>query len=159
MYYEFVTIWRVEAPIEAVWEVINDSQNWSQWWRGVLKVKEIKNGDQNGVGDIFRSRWRSRLPYTLEFDSEVVRVEHLKQIEARAFGELEGSGIWTLTKESENVTNVRYDWRVKTTKAWMNWFAPIAKPFFRWNHDAIMRWGAEGLAKKLNCRLLEAKNS
>jgi hypothetical protein len=123
-----------------------------------FKVKELKKGDENGVGGVFRSRWRSRLPYTLEFDSEVVRVEHLKQIQARAFGELEGEGIWTLTKESENVTRVRYDWRVKTTKAWMNLFAPIARPFFRWNHDAIMLWGGEGLAKKLNCRLLEANS-
>jgi hypothetical protein len=35
----------------------------------------------------------------------------------------------------------------------MNLLAPIARPFFRWNHDTIMRWGAEGLAKKLNSRL------
>ncbi|HEX8194877.1 MAG TPA: SRPBCC family protein [Pyrinomonadaceae bacterium] len=157
--YEFVTIWRIEAPIEAVWEEIKNSQGWSEWWRGVLEVKEIKKGDENGIGNVFRSRWRSLLPYTLEFDSEVLRIENLKQIEARAFGELEGTGIWTLTAESEDVTRVRYDWRVKTTKAWMNWFAPIAKPFFRWNHDAIMRWGGEGLAKKLNCNLLKTKTS
>lgn len=159
MDYEFTTVWRLEAPIEAVWEEIKNSQDWSDWWRGVLEVKEIKKGDERGVGNVFRSRWRSLLPYTLEFNSEVVRIEDLKQIEARAFGELEGVGIWTLTAEAENVTRVQYDWRVKTTKAWMNWFAPIAKPFFRWNHDVIMNWGGEGLARKLNCKLLEAKNN
>ncbi len=78
-------------------------------------------------------------------------------IEARAFGELEGTGLWTLTAEDENTTRVRYDWRVKTTKSWMNFIAPLAKPFFKWNHDVIMNWGGEGLAKKLNCRLLERK--
>lgn len=154
-YYEFTTVWLLEAPIEAVWGEIKNSQGWAEWWGGVLEVKELKKGDENGVGGIFRSTWRSKLPYKLIFDSEVVRVEDLKQIESRAFGELEGVGIWTLTEEGENVTRVHYDWRVKTTKAWMNWLAPVAKPFFRWNHDAIMRWGAEGLAKKLNCRLLK----
>jgi hypothetical protein len=41
----------------------------------------------------------------------------------------------------------------------MNFLAPIAKPFFRWNHNVIMNWGGEGLAKKLNCRLLESKEN
>lgn len=153
--YEFVTIWRFEAPLEAVWEEIKNSAGWSSWWRGVLKVEELKPGDENGVGGIFRSTWKSRLPYTLCFDSEVLSVEPFKRIEARAFGELEGAGIWTLTPESATVTRVQYDWRVKTTKAWMNYLAPLAKPFFKWNHDQIMEWGGDGLAKKLNCRRLE----
>ena len=153
-YYEFVTVWRFDAPIEKVWELIKDSENWSDWWKGVIKVVELKDGDANGLGKVMRSTWRSALPYTLKFDSEVVRIEPMKIIEARAFGELEGIGLWTLTAENENETSVRYDWKVKTTKAWMNYLAPIAKPFFRWNHDTIMNWGGEGLAKRLNCRLI-----
>ena len=153
-YYEFVTIWRFDAPIEKVWDAIKQSENWSDWWKGVIKVVELKAGDADGIGKIIRSTWRSALPYTLEFDSEVVRIEELKLIEARAFGELEGIGLWTLTAENENLTTVRYDWKVKTTKAWMNYLAPIAKPFFRWNHDTIMNWGGRGLAKKLGCKLI-----
>ena len=153
-YYEFVTIWRFDAPIEKVWDQIKDSENWSNWWKGVIKVVKLKDGDANGLGKVIRSTWRSALPYTLEFDSEVVRIGPLKIIEARAFGELEGVGLWTLTAEIESETSVRYDWKVKTTKGWMNYLAPIAKPFFRWNHDKIMNWGGKGLAKRLNCRLI-----
>ena len=47
------------------------------------------------------------------------------------------------------VTTFQYDWNVSTTKQWMNIVAPIAKPFFSWNHDIIMNWGAEGLGRKL----------
>ncbi|HEV7645414.1 MAG TPA: hypothetical protein VGO50_15835 [Pyrinomonadaceae bacterium] len=43
---------------------------------------------------------------------------------------------------------------MKTTKSWMNFISPLAKPFFRWNHNIIMGWGGEGLAKRLNCALL-----
>ena len=71
-------------------------------------------------------------------------------IEARAFGELDGSGLWQFFDDGDGRARVQYDWRVKTTKRWMNILAPIAKPFFRWNHNVIMGWGEEGLKKRLN---------
>ncbi len=156
-YYEFVTVWRFDAPIEKVWAQIKDSALWSDWWKGVLKVEKLKDGDAGDIGAIYRSTWKSALPYKLIFSSETVRVENLKIIEVRAFGELEGTGLWQFSAENENETRVQYDWKVRTTKSWMNFFAPIAKPFFKWNHDTIMNWGGEGLAKKLDCKLLESK--
>jgi carbon monoxide dehydrogenase subunit G len=155
--YKFTTVWRFDAPIEKVWAFIKDSETWSDWWKGVLRVEKLKDGDARGVGAIHRSTWKSALPYKLIFDSETVRIEELKLIEVRAFGELDGTGIWTLTAEDANTTRVAYDWRVKTTKRWMNLLAPLAKPFFRWNHNVIMNWGGVGLANKLNCKLLESK--
>jgi hypothetical protein len=155
-YYEFVTIWRFDAPLEEVWEAVKRSESWHEWWKGVIRVVELQAGDADGLSSIRRSTWKSALPYTLEFDSEIVRIEPMKVIEARAFGELDGVGLWTFNAETENITSVRYDWKVKTTKSWMNLLSPVAKPFFRWNHDKIMGWGGEGLARKLNCKLLPA---
>ena len=148
-YYEFVTVWKVDAPLERVWETIKHSESWPEWWKGVIRVVELKEGDADGLGSIRSSTWKSALPYTLEFDSEIVRIEHLKLIEARAFGELEGRGLWTFETAAEGKTRVQYDWRVETTKPWMNLLAPLAQPFFRWNHDTIMRWGEEGLKLRL----------
>ena len=147
--YEFVTIWDLNAPIEQIWEVIKHSETWNEWWKGVVRVVELKEGDDDGLGSIRRSTWKSALPYTLEFDSEIIRIERMKLIEARAYGELEGTGLWQFEALGERSTRVRYDWRVKTTKRWMNFIAPIARPFFRWNHNIIMGWGEEGLKKKL----------
>jgi len=148
-YYEFVTVWEIDAPLERVWETIKHSESWSEWWRGVIAVVELKEGDADGLGSIRRSTWKSALPYKLEFDSEIIAIEPMKTIEARAFGELDGRGLWTFEPISENKTSVQYDWRVETTKLWMNFLAPVAKPFFRWNHDVIMNWGQEGLKKRL----------
>lgn len=148
--YEFLTTWRIDAPLSRVWDAVEDADAWPEWWKGVLRVVKLKDGDVNGVGSIRRTTWKSALPYTLEFDSEVVRVEHKRCIEARAFGELDGIGVWTFTAESDSRTRVEYDWQVKTTKAWMNILAPVAKPFFRWNHDAIMKWGEQGLKRRLS---------
>lgn len=152
--YEFTTHWRFDAPLESVWNEIKATEDWSVWWKGVLSVEKLKDGDSDGVGAVYRTTWKSVLPYKLIFDSEVVRIKNLKLIEARAFGELEGRGLWQFEAESEHQTYVQYDWQVKTTKSWMNFIAPLARPFFRWNHNVIMDWGGEGLAKKLNCKLL-----
>lgn len=147
--YEFVTTWTFDAPVERIWNEIKHSENWDQWWKGVLRVEELRKGDEDGLGSIRRSTWKSALPYKLEFDSEIVRIEHLKLIEARAFGELDGVGLWQFFDEGSGKTRVQYDWRVRTTKPWMNLIAPLARPFFRWNHDVIMRWGEEGLRKRV----------
>jgi hypothetical protein len=45
---------------------------------------------------------------------------------------------------------------VRTTKRWMNLLAPFARPVFEYNHDVVMRWGGEGLARRLSCTLLSA---
>ena len=49
-----------------------------------------------------------------------------------------------------------YEWDVGTKRRWMNLLAPIARPIFAWNHDYVMRNGAQGLARLLDARLLTA---
>jgi hypothetical protein len=70
-------------------------------------------------------------------------------MEGKATGELIGTGLWRL-RQKGNTTFVRYDWHVRTTKKWMNALSPIMRPIFEYNHEVVMRWGAEGLAKLLN---------
>ncbi|MGQ0540452.1 MAG: SRPBCC family protein [Blastocatellia bacterium] len=147
-FYEFVTNWHLNETLPEVWKHIKHSEDWPKWWKGVLSVVELKPGDSDGVGAVHRSVWKSVLPYKIEFDSEIIRIEDFKLIEARAFGELDGNGLWQFFDEGES-THVRYDWRVRTTKHWMNLVAPIAKPLFGWNHDVIMGWGETGLKKLL----------
>lgn len=147
--YEFVTVWNIDAPLAQVWDVIEDAGSWPKWWRGVLSSVEISPGGINGIGGIRRTTWRSALPYKIQFDSELLRLEHQRLIEVRAFGQLEGRGLWQFSAISDGLTRVQYDWRVRTTKAWMNSLTPIARPFFRWNHDTIMRWGETGLNRRL----------
>jgi hypothetical protein len=135
--------------------VIEDAVRWPEWWRGVERVSELDPGGPGRVGARFAIQWRSRLPYPLEFEFTVERVEPPCCMAGRAVGELEGHGVWRLY-EDLGVTAVVYDWQVATTKRWMNLLAPVARPVFEYNHDAVMRWGGEGLAKRLGARLLAA---
>jgi hypothetical protein len=151
--YDFVTIWRVRAPIESVWNEIYQSHDWPTWWKGVEKVVEVHKGDEGGVGSIHRYTWKSKLPYRLSFDMKTVRIEPPRLLEGIAFGELQGRGLWQLSTQA-NETIVRYDWNVITTKQWMNLLAPIARPLFEWNHNVVMNWGAEGLEKRLGATVV-----
>jgi hypothetical protein len=49
---------------------------------------------------------------------------------------------------------VTYDWRVRTTKSWMNAVAPFGRRLFAWNHHAVMKQGGVGLARVLRAPLI-----
>lgn len=138
--YHFVSTWQIQAPIERVWEEIYHAERWPAWWKYVTGVDELEPGAADGVGKRMRLLFRTRLPYTLGFDLQVTRVQPPSGLEARATGELDGTGRWTLTS-ADGGTLVRYDWDVRTTRRWMNLLAPAARPVFRWNHDELMREG------------------
>jgi hypothetical protein len=73
-------------------------------------------------------------------------------IEGTAAGELCGTGRWRLSSEGD-ATRVRYEWRVRTGKRWMNALAPLLAPAFEWNHDQVMAAGGRGLARHLGVTL------
>jgi uncharacterized protein YndB with AHSA1/START domain len=151
--YRFLTTWLVDAPIERVWDALYDAEHWPDWWRGVESVVKVESGDDSGVGDVYRNRWRSRLPYEVGFDFHVERVERPFLMEGTATGELAGEGRWRLYQGAAG-TAVTYDWIVETTRPWMNLLAPVARPAFAWNHDWVMRRGGEGLARLLRAPLV-----
>ena len=151
--YHLVNIWSIEAPVETVCDAIYNSLGWPQWWLNVEKVEDIAAGDAQGIGSVRRYTWRGYFPYRFTFDICVVRIEPLAFIEGTASGDVEGQGRWSFTSDG-NVTVVRFEWKVRTTPVWMNWLALFARPFFKWNHNAVMRQGAEALAHMLKARLV-----
>jgi hypothetical protein len=155
--YKFVTIWRVKAPIETVWNEIYHSSEWPSWWKGVESVAELRKGDDMGVGTIQRYTWKSKLPYRLSFNMETIRIEPPLLLEGIATGELQGRGLWQLSN-NDGETIVRYDWTVETTKLWMNLLSPIARPLFEWNHNVVMSWGAKGLEQRLGKMVVEQES-
>jgi hypothetical protein len=132
-----------------VWWVLREAERWPEWWRGVERVTVL------ALDERYRIAWRSRVPYELEFDFEVVDLDEPRAMRGVASGALTGTGHWRLY-EQDGVTAVTYEWKVRTTKRWMNLLAPLARPIFDYNHNVVMRWGGEGLARRLDCNLLAA---
>lgn len=154
--YAFRSEWRLRAPRETVFDVLHASERWPEWWRGLERVDKLEEGDPDGRGSLGRYTWRSLLGYRLEFEMRITRVEPPQRMEGRATGDLDGIGSWRLYDEGRATTRVVFEWRVRTTRAWMTALAPVARPVFRWNHDRIMRAGGRGLARRLGVALVSA---
>jgi hypothetical protein len=146
----------LDAPIERVFGVLNDTAAFPEWWKGMDAVTVLEPGDADGVGELARYTWRGALPYALSFDSRVMRVEAPYLIEGHATGQLEGIGVWRLFAGADSTT-VLYSWQVRTTKLWMRMWGPLVRGGLRWNHDRVMRQGGLGLAKQLGVSLLLQK--
>jgi uncharacterized protein YndB with AHSA1/START domain len=151
--YSFVSHWLLEAPVDAVWGAIYDAEKWPRWWKYVRNVMLLQPGDGNGVGAVRRTTWTTALPYSFTFDTRSTRVERPRMLDLDAFGDLEGTGHWELATHGD-LTEVRYDWNVRTNKPWMNDLAPLLRPAFAWNHDVIMTRGGRDLARYLGVRLV-----
>ncbi|HYD78586.1 MAG TPA: SRPBCC family protein [Paucimonas sp.] len=156
--YRFITHWHLEAPLDRVYDAVFHSLEWPHWWQGAEAVEECDPGDADGIGSIRRYTWKSRLPYRIVFEACTTRIERMAVLEATVGGDLQGVGRWLFFRDGELAT-VRYEWCVETTKRWMNAVAPVARPAFRRNHDWLMQRGAEGLARKLNARLVRVTHA
>jgi Polyketide cyclase / dehydrase and lipid transport len=98
--YQFLTTWCIDARIEAVFDVLNDSPGYPRWWKGVVSVEVLEEGDETRVGELDHFTWRSVLPYSLGFDLRVTRVKRPYLIEGYASGELEGLAPGDCTRET-----------------------------------------------------------
>jgi hypothetical protein len=146
--YHFSIVWWTTAATDRVWEVLAHYANWPTWWRGIQSVEVLRRGDESGVGTILRQRWRSRVPYTLTFDLEMLRIEGGKLLDGRASGDLEGTCRWTLAPV-DGGTELRFDVDVRPGRWWMNLPIPFASRIVQASFESIMGWGREGLARTL----------
>jgi len=147
---EFVLVshWHLDAPIRRVWDALHEPTGWPRWWPFVAAVEKLQGGDAEGVGARYRFHWTSRLPYSIRLVTQVIEVTRPKRIRASAAGDLQGEGTWRLA-ERDGGTDVEYIWRVNLDRAWMRLFAPLMRPVFAWNHNAVMAAGEEGLRQFL----------
>jgi hypothetical protein len=146
--YRYGSDWTVDASVDRVWDVLLSVDDWPTWWRGFRAVERLDPGDDRGIGMRIRQHWRSLLPYTLVIDLEIARVERHRALEGRASGDMEGTCTWEI-EDLGGRTVVRFTLDVRPTRPWMNLPVPFADRVFAWNVDAIMRWGNDGLERRL----------
>jgi hypothetical protein len=155
--YRLLTIWRIEAPLPAVYAAIHDAAHWPDWWPGVRKVELVATGNADGSNCVLRYFLHGPLPYRMVFLVRATRIEPGVAIEGTVQGDLAGIGRWRFSRDGE-ISVVEYEWHVLGTRWWMNLIAPLARPMFIRNHGIVMRQGAEGLARQLGARLVSEEN-
>lgn len=147
-YFELVSHWHLDAPVEHVWRVLSDAERWPEWWPCVEAVEKIDPGEPGGEHSRWRYTWKTMLPYKLRFELCVTRIQAPALLEADVIGDVCGRGVCRIAR-TDNRTTVRYEWTVRTHRGWMKWLARIARPIFLWNHRMVMNQGEATLAARL----------
>jgi hypothetical protein len=147
--YHFITHWRVQGSVDEVASILGDAPSLKRWWPSVyLDVRELRPGDERGVGreiDLFTKGW---LPYTLRWRFRTVESHFPYGFTIEAFGDFVGRGIWTLAQNGPWV-DVTYDWKIRADKPLLRRFSRILKPIFSANHRWAMARGEESLRLEL----------
>jgi len=142
--YEFVDDWHVEAPPEAVFDVLADGSTYPQWWKPVYIRTEADDGPPE-IGKVVQHHFKGRLPYRLRVTTTTVGLERPHRIEVDTDGDLRGRGIWTLTPSESGGTHVTFDWRVNADRKLLRALTPVLRPALRWNHTWAIARAMEGL--------------
>jgi hypothetical protein len=148
--YHFITHWRVQAPINEVFDILADGPDLVRWWPSVyLDVQELEPGDaETAVGKVISLYTKGWLPYTLRWHFRVTESNKPHGFSLEAWGDFVGRGIWTLAPDGD-WTNVTYDWKIRADKPLLRTFSPLLKPLFSANHYWAMQKGEESLKLEL----------
>ncbi|MFN7926928.1 MAG: SRPBCC family protein [Blastocatellia bacterium] len=153
--YAFLTEWRVTAPIELVYDILKDGNDYKRWWPDVyLESDYIPSGDPNGIGDQVVLLTKGWLPYKLRWTATAERRERPHTIAIRASGDFNGRGVWQLQQVGEEC-DIKFDWRLTADKPLLRWLSPLFKPIFKWNHRWAMERGHERLQQEIVRRRTE----
>ncbi len=149
--YHLTTRWTLEAPVGAVWTELSRPEAWPSWWKGMLAVHLLEQGDGNGTGAYRRITWRGVFLSRITFNQRTVRIQPRALIESVADGQLTGMGRWQLTRAGSG-TQVQHDWIVNVSLPGIPIVAGIAGLLFKWNHRSLMEAGRRGLEGRVGVR-------
>jgi hypothetical protein len=100
------------------------------------------------VGRCFRVRTKGWLPYTLDWELEVVESRYPHGFTLVARGDFDGRGVWTFQQDGACV-DIVYDWRLRAEKPLLKSLSFLMRPLFEANHRWAMAQGEESLKLEL----------
>lgn len=142
--FRFRSVWRLAAPPEDVFAVLERAEEYPAWWP---QVREVRGLDESrGM-----ARIRSLLPYDLWITGRAVRRDPAAGVlEMEITGDVEGWARWTVSGGSDGfAATAVYEQRVEVRKPLMRKLITPGRPLFRANHALMMRAGQRGLRRLL----------
>jgi hypothetical protein len=143
-HYRFERRWQVDAPLEAVYDVLVDLEHYPLWWPQVRAVASL--GPDHALVVC-----RSMLPLTLHLELRpAVRDRERGRLQVSIDGDLAGWSRFTLTGLGEGV-EVGYLQEVEARRRLLD-AGRWARPLVTANHSWMMQAGEHGLARRLSAR-------
>lgn len=161
-HFVLISRWRLHCPASQVWALLTQLEDWPRWWPHVREVKILRRVAPGETGTHARLAWQTALGYQLVIEVRNTRTERDPdghgEIEGQSTGDLRGHGLWLIDPVSAQAVDVTYRYQVELTRPWMRRLAPLLRGLFAWNHFTVMRAGAEGMARRLHCKVSEIAN-
>lgn len=141
--YNFTSVWHINSPLAQAEAAIQDVANWPRWWPSLTTVN-IQKETTSLIGSEANLSWRAALGYMLQLQITITERKPGSKLAFTSEGDLTGGGEWLFVGKGSQ-TAMTINWRVSTTKPWMNLLAPLLKPVFIASHHKVMRDGEKGL--------------
>ncbi|MEO6885293.1 MAG: SRPBCC family protein [Jatrophihabitantaceae bacterium] len=140
--YVFRSLWRLDSPVDRVYNALVDVANYPDWWPQVRATRQLDDCS----GEL---SCRSLLPYKLVFVATREIEDRANGIlRARVSGDLNGRTQWTITSVKGGTTAVFDEDVVVGTRA-LRLAGRLARPALRVNHRMMMQAGEQGLRRLL----------
>lgn len=150
--YQFLSIWKVRATREEVYNILEDVAALPEWWPSVyLDIKVREKGQPGGVGKIVELYTKGWLPYTLQWTFTVTATKFPEGFSLRAVGDFIGNGVWEFRQDGDYCI-ATYDWRISAEKPLLKKLTWLMRSIFSANHEWAMRKGLESLELELRRR-------
>lgn len=146
--YHFDNSWKINAPLELIWNEVINYKKWPVWCDALKKIEQLDPFDHLEIGNNIRSIWKGALPYSLCFDARVKDFSPYSFLSFRVSGDLYGEGICRFLSSPGNTT-LNFIWNVSPTKLWMKMSAPLVRPVFIENHNQIVEHAISGFTQMI----------
>jgi hypothetical protein len=136
--FRYDEIFHFDVSHDALWDALTDIDSYPRWWPW------LRSFDADGLapGTVARCAVRAPLPYTLEFDVHVERVEAGRSIDTRVTGDLVGPARLEVAGDVDAST-ARLTWAVDLRMPVLSAASFVARPLLVWAHDRVVSNGVE----------------
>jgi carbon monoxide dehydrogenase subunit G len=124
---------------DVLWAALNDTDHYPKWWPW------LRSFDAQGAlspGTVARCLVQAPLPYTLDFEVHVERVDTGRSIDTHVSGDLEGPARLEISGAGE-ASVARLTWAVELRVPMLAAASRVARPLLVWAHDRVVSSGVE----------------
>lgn len=149
-HYLFISSWTIGAPRDQLWDMTNEIEG-IDCWNNVVFEKVEHGAGPDGIGDVFRCTFKTKMLFRLSIHLKVVDRRKPNQFTLEVEGPLAGIGTCYMEQtEDGQSTLLRCEWKVRLHQSGLRALNPVLRPVYIWSHDRVMDEGVQGVAESLN---------